>query len=98
MKVYIGINNKTDKFRQELIWQKRLRQCTRFYYKQQFYKQRQAEIEKKKKLKVSNTLRLNIFYLKIIRILHPRYHPKVIGHILNNKQKNSESVFARSYD
>ena len=51
LKVYIGINNKTDKFRQELIWQKRLRQCTRFYYKQQFYKQRQAEIEKKKKTK-----------------------------------------------
>ena len=46
LKVYKGINNKTDKFREQLIWQKRLRQCTRFFYKQQFYKQRQAEIEK----------------------------------------------------
>ena len=25
-------------------------------------------------------------YLKIIQILHPRYHPKLIGHILRNKQ------------
>ena len=27
-------------------------------------------------------------YLKIIHILYPRYHPKVIGHILKNKLKN----------
>ena len=25
--------------------------------------------------------------MKIIRTLHPRYHPKIIGHILKNKQK-----------
>ena len=31
---------------------------------------------------------LNFCYLKIIHILHPRYHPKIIGHILKNKQKN----------
>ena len=37
---------------------------------------------------LSNTLRLNFYYLKIIHILHPRYHPKIIGHILKNKQKN----------
>ena len=36
----------------------------------------------------SNTLRLNFHYLKIIRILHLRYHPKVIGHTLKNKLKN----------
>ena len=34
------------------------------------------------------TLRLNFCYLKIIHILHPHYHPKIIGHILKNKQKN----------
>ena len=37
---------------------------------------------------LSNTLRLNFCYLKIIHILHPHYHPKIIGHILKNKQKN----------
>ena len=37
---------------------------------------------------VTNTLKLNFGYLKIIHILHPRYHPKIIGHILKNKQKS----------
>ena len=37
---------------------------------------------------LSNSLRLNLFYLKIIHILHPRYPPKIIGQILKNKQKN----------
>ena len=37
---------------------------------------------------LSNTLRLNICYLKIIHIFHPHYYPKVIGHTLKNKQKN----------
>ena len=35
---------------------------------------------------LSNTLRLNFCYLKIIHILHLRYHPKLIVHILKNKQ------------
>ena len=35
-----------------------------------------------------NSLWLNFYYLKIIYIFQPRYHPKVIGHILKNKQKN----------
>ena len=33
-------------------------------------------------------MRLNFGYLKIIYIFHARYHPKIIGHILKNKQKN----------
>ena len=37
---------------------------------------------------LNNTQRLNFCYLKIIHILHPRYHPKMAGHILKNKQKN----------
>ena len=37
---------------------------------------------------LSNTPRLNFCYLKIIRILHQRYHAKAIGHILKNKQKS----------
>ena len=52
-----------------------------------FYKQHQAEIGKKNKQKLSNTLRLNFRYLKIIRFLHRRYLPKIIGDILKNMQK-----------
>ena len=46
-----------------------------FFYKQHFYKQRQADIGKKSS-KSSNTLRVNFCYLKIIHTLDPRYHPK----------------------
>ena len=41
---------------------------------------------------LSNTLRLNFSYLKNFHILHPRYHPKIIRHILNDTQK-SKRVF-----
>ena len=61
---------------------------TRFFNKQHFHKQRKAEIGKKIKQMLSNTLRLNFYYLKIIHILHPCYHPKIIGHILKIKQKS----------
>ena len=54
----------------------------RFFYKQHFYKQRQAEIGKKKQANAEQQLRLNFCYLKIICILHPHYHPKIIGYIL----------------
>ena len=64
-----------------------------FFNKQHFYKQRQAEIGKNKQM-LSNTLRLNFSYFKIIHILRPRYHTKVIGHILQIKQK-SKCVFTR---
>ena len=56
-----------------------------FFYKQHFYKERQAEINKKLKQMLSNTLRLNLW---INHIFHPPYHPKIRGHILNNKQKS----------
>ena len=36
---------------------------------------------------LSNTLRLNFYYLRIVHILHPCYHPKIILLILENKQK-----------
>ena len=35
-----------------------------------------------------NTLTLNFWYLKIIHILHPLHHPKIIEHIPKNKLKN----------
>ena len=51
------------------------------------YKQRQAEIGKKKQM-LNNPFRLKFCYLKIFHILYQRYHPKWIGCILKNKQKN----------
>ena len=35
------------------------------------------------KQKLSNTLRLNFCYLKIMRFVHPGYHSKIIGDIKN---------------
>ena len=37
---------------------------------------------------LSNTLRRDFCYLKIIHILDPPYHPKIKGCILKNKQDN----------
>ena len=71
---------------------------TLFFYKQQFYKQCQAEIDKKNKQKLRNTMRLNFLYLKIIRFLHPRYQTKIIEEILKNVQKTSESALMMLYN
>ena len=43
----------------------------------------------KNQAKLGSNLRLNFGYLKIIDILHPCCHPKIIEHTLKNKQKNS---------
>ena len=40
---------------------------------------------------LSNTLRLNFGFLKIIHILHPRYHPKIIEHTLKLSKRASVS-------
>ena len=69
-----------------------------FFYKQQFYKQCQAEIDKKNKQKLRNTMRLNFLYLKIIRFLHPRYQAKIIEEILKNVQKTSGSALMMLYN
>ena len=69
-----------------------------FFYKQLFYKQRLAENCKKIKQKLSNTLIINFYYLKIIRILHPRYQLKVVGEIRKTVQKTSASFLMRLYD
>ena len=58
------------------------------FYKQQFYKQLQVQIGKKIKQTLRKSLKLKFTYLIIIQILHPRYHPKIIGGILKNKQKS----------
>ena len=46
---------------------------------------------------LSNNLRLNFCYLKVIRILHQRYHSKIIGHILKNKQKNRLCLYSSDF-
>ena len=53
---------------------------------------------RKIKKKLSNTLRLNFRYIKIIGFLHPRYHPKKLEDILKNLQKISTSVLMELYD
>ena len=40
---------------------------------------------------------MDIRFLKIIRFLHPRYYPKIIGDILNNEQKTSAPVLMTLY-
>ena len=54
---------------------------TPFFISNTFISNTRLQLAKNKQ-KLSNTLRLNIGYLKIIHYLHPRYHPKIIGHIL----------------
>ena len=54
-----------------------------FFYKQHCNKQCQAEIDKKSGICYATPY--NFCYLKIIHILYPRFHPKIIGHILKNK-------------
>ena len=66
-----------------------------------FYKQHQAEISKKQaksKQNLSSALRLNFCFLKIIRLFHPWYHPKIVGHILKTCMKPSVSVLMKLYD
>ena len=78
-------------FRYHLIYTFQYSNCnTRF-----FNKQIQAEIGKKPRINqvLSNNLRLNLWkFEKIIHILSPRYDPKMMWHILKNKQK-SKLVF-----
>ena len=56
---------------------------THFFYKQHFYKQRQAEISKK----LSKYWAIPSGWT-FIHVLHPHYDPKIIGQALKNKQKN----------
>ena len=47
---------------------------------------------------LGNTLRLNFCCLKITHILHPRYHPKIVGHILKVSKRTDVHVFMRLND
>ena len=61
-----------------------------------FFKQLQAEIWQK--LKISNSLRMNFRYSKIIHFFHPRYYQKIIEDIPKNVQKPTTSVLLTLYD
>ena len=66
------------------------------FYKQHLYKTPGWNWQKIKQM-LSNNLRLNFCYLKVIRILHQRYHSKIIGHILKNKQKNKVCLYSSDF-
>ena len=61
-----------------------------FFYKQHFYKQHQAEIDKCQ-AKAKQHLEAELLLFENV-LLHPRYHPKVIKDIIKNLQKTSTSV------
>ena len=69
-----------------------LHQYTHFAISNTFMSNPRMKLEKNKnknkKKMLSNTLRLNFCYLKIIRILHLGCHPKTTGYFLKNRQKN----------
>ena len=65
---------------------------TQFFYKLHFYNQLQAE---QHQVNAKQHLAAELLLFKIIHILHPRYHPKIIGHILKNSKRTSAFVFIR---
>ena len=71
--------------RKQSGWQRKCHCKNTLFYKQRFYRQRNWQ---KIKQTLSDTLRLNFCYMKIFHILHLRYHPKIVGHILKNTPKN----------
>ena len=68
------------------------KRITRFSISNSFISNARLKLAKMKQM-INNDLRLSFCYLKIIHILHPRYHSKIIGHILKNKQKNKSVCF-----
>ena len=62
-----------------------------FFTSNTFISIARVKFAKKIKQMLSNTLRLNFRYLKIIHILHLHYHPKIIGRTLKNKQKSQSA-------
>ena len=47
---------------------------------------------------LSSILRLISCYLKISYLLHSRYHPKIIGHVLKNKQKHKSVCYTINHN
>ena len=53
-----------------------------FFISNTFISNAKLKLAKKVKQILSNTLKLNFWYLEVIGILHPRYHPKIKGHTM----------------
>ena len=65
--------------------------CTHFFFISYTFISTPGWNWQKIKQMLSNTLRLNFCYLKIIHILHSRYCLKIIGHILKISKRTSLS-------
>ena len=63
----------------------------KLFHKQKFYKQHLAENVKNKE-KLSNSLRLNLGYLKIIRFLHSCFY-----HIVNDDWGENNRAYSKKY-
>ena len=65
-----------------------------FFISNTFLNNARLKLAKKKINQILRSiLRVNFYYLKIIHILYPCYHPKIIGHILKNKERTDAFVF-----
>ena len=67
--------------------QTKLTQIHAFFKKSNTFTSNASWNWRKIKQKLSNTLRQNFCYLKIILFVHPRYHSKIIGDIIKNCAK-----------
>ena len=68
-----------------------------FFYRQHFYQQSQVRLANNQ-ANAKHHPEAKLCYLKIIRILNQRDHPKIIGHIPKNKQKNKCVFIHEIYD
>ena len=67
---------------------KQIHHYSLFFISQNFYKQCQAEIGKKNQANAKQQSEAEFLLYEIIHIFHSRYHPKIMKHMLKNKQKN----------
>ena len=63
-----------------------------FFYKQHFISNARLTFEKNQAKAKQHPEFSNCCYLKIIRIIHPCYHPKIVEKILKDVQKTSTPV------
>ena len=67
-------------------------QTIRLFISNTFIKNARLKLAKKNHPNAKHHHEAELLVFKIILILHPRYHPKIIGHTLKNKLKNKRAV------
>ena len=67
-------------------------QTIRLFISNTFIKNARLKLAKKNHPNAKHHHEAELLLFKIILILHPRYHPKIIGHTLKNKLKNKRAV------